>query len=303
LFGDSDPGDPARVLDVRQPKVERVDARIANIAARQWTIVTLDDLRRCGLSQQAVSKRVAAGRLFRRFQGVYSIVPNPPLEGCFLAAVLACGPGAVLSHSSAAALQGLVEWDFRAPEVTAPTSRLHPGIRVHRGTDVECVYIKGIPCTPPARTLMDLAASEPEKRLRRAVNEALNQRLITVTDLMTTHHRGARRLRAILADAAPTRSENEDLVLAVLQRAGLPRPEVNVPYLGYVPDFRWPEQRVILEADSRRFHDHLLARADDQARQAVLEAAGETVLRTTWRETVTRPHAVVARVRAALEAS
>ena len=83
----------------------RVDARIANIAARQWTIVTLDDLRSCGLSQQAVSKRVQAGRLFRRFRGVYSVVPNPPLEGCFLAAVLACGPGAVLSHFSAAALR------------------------------------------------------------------------------------------------------------------------------------------------------------------------------------------------------
>ena len=67
-----------------------------------------------------------------------------------------------------------------------------------------------------------------------------------------------------------------------------------------MPDFRWPVHRVILEADSRRFHDHLLARADDKARQAALEAAGETVLRTTWRETVTRPHAVIARVRAVL---
>ena len=79
--------------------------------------------------------------------------------------------------------------------------------------------------------------------------------------------------------------------------------DINVPYLGYVPDFRWPEQRVILEADSRQFHGHLLARADDKARQAVLEAAGETVLRTNWREAVTRSHAVVARVRVALEAS
>ena len=180
---------------------------------------------------------------------------------------------------------------------------LHAGIRVHRSANVERVYVKGIPVTPPARTLVDLAADEPEKRLRRAVNEALNQRQIKATDLMTSDHRGVRKLRAILADAAPTRSENEDVVLAVLARAGLPRPDVNVPYLGYVPDFRWPDRRVILEADSRRFHDHLLARADDKARQAVLEAAGETVLRTTWRETVTRPHAVVTRVRGALAVS
>jgi hypothetical protein len=302
LFRDSAAGDPARVLDVRQtpPEVVRVDARIANLAARQWTIVTLDDLRRCGLSQQAVSKRVAAGRLFRRFRGVYSVVPNPPLEGCFLAAVLACGPGAVLSHHSAAALEALVEWDFRAPEVTAPTPRFHPGIRVHRSDTVECVYVKGIPVTPPARTLMDIAAGTPAKQLRRAVNEALNQRAIKAVDLMTSHRRGAKKLRAILADAAPTRSENEDVVLAVLARAGLPRPDVNVPYLGYVPDFRWPDQRVILEADSRRCHDQPLARADDKRRQAALEAAGETVLRTTWREIVARPHEVVARVRDAL---
>ena len=292
-----------RVLDTRHPQLERVDARIANVAARQWTIVTLEDLRSCGLSQQAVSKRVAAGRLFRRFQGVYSVVPNPPLEGCFLAAVLACGPGAVLSHFAAAALAGWVAWDFRAPEVTAPTARLHPGIRVHRSADVERVYVKGIPCTPPARTLMDIAAGEPETRLRRAVNEALNQRLIKVAELVTSHRRGARKLRAILADAAPTRSENEDVVLAVLAAPGCRGRTSTQPYLGYVPDFRWPEQRVILEADSRQFHDHLLARADDKARQAVLEAAGETVLRTNWREAVTRPHAVVARVRAALEAS
>jgi very-short-patch-repair endonuclease len=274
-----------------------LDARIANLAARQWTIVTLEDLRACGLTQQAVSKRVATGRLFRRFCGVYSVVPNPPLEGCFMAAVLACGPLAVLSHFSASALRGWVAWDFRAPEVTAPTLRLHPGIRVHRSANVERVYVGGIPVTPPARTLADLSAHAPDKQLRRAVNEALNQRAIKATDLLASRHRGARTLRAILAESAPTRSENEDVVLAVLARAGLPRPEVNEPYLGYVPDFRWPDHRVILEADSRRYHDHLLARADDRARQAVLEAAGETVLRTTWRELVTRPHAVVARVR------
>jgi very-short-patch-repair endonuclease len=302
LFRDDGPGDPARVLDIQhsQPEVVRVDARIANIAARQWTILTLDDLRSCGLTQQAVSKRVSAGRLFRRFCGVYSVVPNPPLEGCFLAAVLACGPFAALSHFSAAALRGWVEWDFRAPEVTAPGPRAHPGIRVHRSPEIERVYVSGIPVTSPARTLADLSAEVPEKQLRRAVNEALNQRAITATDLLATGHRGAKQLRAILAESAPTRSENEDVVLAVLAAAGLPRPEVNQPYLGYVPDFRWPEQRVILEADSRRFHDHLLARADDKARQAVLEAAGETVLRTTWREVTTRPHAVVARVRGAL---
>ena len=116
-----------------------------------------------------------AGRLFRRFRGVYSVVPNPPLEGCFLAAVLACGPGAVLSHFSAAALRGWVEWDFRAPEVTAPKLRLHAGIRVHRSANIERAYLKGIPVTPPARTLMGLAAYAPrrcsdERSTRHSIN-------------------------------------------------------------------------------------------------------------------------------------
>jgi hypothetical protein len=287
---------------VVRPQPEQVDARVARRAAAQWTIVDVHDLRACGLSDDAILTRVGTGRLYRRFRGVYSVVPNPSLEGCFMAAVKACGLDAVLSFFSAAALYGWLTWDFRAPEVTALTPRYHAGLRTHRSAQVERTYVKGIPVTPPVRTLMDLAACASGEQLRRAVNEALNQRRIRAGELVTSHHRGAVKLRAILASAAPTRNENEDVVVAVLARAGLPAPQVNQPYLGYVPDFRWPERRVILEADSRRFHDHLLARAADQERQAVLEAHGETVLRTTWREVVTRPEVVVRRVRAALDA-
>jgi very-short-patch-repair endonuclease len=90
-------------------------------------------------------------------------------------------------------------------------------------------------------------------------------------------------------------------VLASLK--GLPRPEVNRANGRYVPDFRWPDYGVILEADSVRFHDHLLARADDAQRQTVLEARGDIVVRTTWAEITTRPGAAVRRVREAMAAS
>jgi very-short-patch-repair endonuclease len=163
------------------------------------------------------------------------------------------------------------------------------------------VVYKGIPVTTPARTLRDLSATLPFNQLRRAVNEALNQGRIKPAELVTSHHRGAKRLRAVLATAAPTRNEYEDIVLAVLLQAGLPMPEVNQSRLRFFPDFRWPAQRVILEADSKRFHDQMLARADDFRRQRVLEAHGETVIRTTWVEAVTKPGAVVRRVRQALE--
>jgi very-short-patch-repair endonuclease len=274
---------------------------VAQRAARQWQIVDADDLHACGLSDRAISGRVQSGRLFPFHRGVYSVVPNPSLEGCWLAAVKACGSGAVLSHYSAAALYGWVHWDGRAPEVTAPKPRRHPHIRTHLSETIERAFVKGIPVTPPARTVVDVSSTLPFDQLRRAVNEGLNQRRIRPVDMVTSKHRGARRLREILATAAPTRNEYEDIVLAVLK--DLPTPEVNQPHAGYVPDFRWPEQRVTLEADSAQFHDHLLARADDAQRQAFLEVNGETVLRTTWREITTRPDRLVARVRAALSSA
>ena len=145
-----------------------------------------------------------AGRLYPRFRGVFSLLPTVPLEGAFLAAVKACGPGAVLSHFAAAVLWCLLKWDYRDPEVTAPTPRVHSGIRTHRSANVERVIHKGIPVTPPLRTLTDLAATPlPDKQLRRAVNEALNQRLIKPHEIITSHHRGAKRLRALLETAVP----------------------------------------------------------------------------------------------------
>ena len=289
-----------RVVDRRG---KQVDARVAQFAARQWTIVDVDDLRRCGVSDRAIFGRVTAGRLFPFHRGVYSVVPNPPLEGCFLAAVKACGPGAVLSHYAAAALYGWVKWDGRDPEVTARKLKVHPAIRTHRAQRVERVFVKGIPVTPPVRTLIDLAGILPYKQLRRAVNEALNQKRVKSADLVTSRHRGAKQLRAILATAAPTKNEYEDIVLAILTDAGLPMPEVNQRLGRFFPDFRWPAERVILEADSKRYHDHLLARADDFRRQKVLQRDGETVVRTTWVEVVTRPWTVVRRVRKALAAA
>jgi very-short-patch-repair endonuclease len=288
---------------VTAAQFEKVDARVARVAAGQWTIVDLEELHRCGLSDGAITWRVQSGRLFPRHRGVYSVVPNPPLEGCFLAAVRACGPDAALSRYSAAVLCDWLPWDGRDPEVTAPTLRVHPGIRTYRAARVERIFIKGIPVTPPARTLIDLAAAEPYERVRRAVNEALNQRSIKVGDLVTSHHRGANKLRAVLATAAPTRNEYEDIVLAILLHGGLPMPEVNQSQLRYFPDFRWRDQRVILEADSKQFHDQMLARADDFRRQEVLEDHGDTVIRTTWNEITTRPDRVVRRVRGALSSA
>jgi very-short-patch-repair endonuclease len=287
---------------VRQPLGDQVDARVARLAARQWTVVDLDDLRACGLSKQAVSKRVKAGRLFPRHRGVFSLLPGKlPLEGLFLAAVKACGPDAVLSHFAAAVLWGLLKFNGRHPEVTAPTVRKHKGIYTHRSAHVERTYRKGIPVTPPVRTLIDVSAGRNEKQLRRATNEAFAQRLIKPHDIITTHHRGAKLLRGLLADAVPTRNEFEDAVHALLR--GLPRPQVNQREGAYFPDFCWPEHGLIVEADGAQFHEHILARAYDKTRQAELESRGWRVLRVTWTEITREPTRTRARIAQALRRS
>jgi very-short-patch-repair endonuclease len=117
---------------------------------------------------------------------------------------------------------------------------------------------------------------------------------------------GAKRLRRITADGAvPTRTELEDVVLDVILAAGLGPPEVNMPMVidrrRVVPDFRWPDRRLIVEADSRMWHDNRLAREDDAERQAVLDAHGEHVVRVTWEQAVSNPTQTIMRLRSAAD--
>jgi len=239
---------------------------------------------------------------------------NLPLEGRFLAAVKACGPWAVLSHYAAAALLEFVEWDERDPEITVPgtSPRVQAGIRVHRTRHLDARDVtrhRAIPVTAPARTLLALAAMPDERSLRRAAGQAQALRRVNVRQLAELLGRqgarpGAARLAGIVAAGpAPTRSELEDVVLALLLADGFRRPDVNVPLVldgrRVIPDFRWPEERLIVEADSRAWHDHRIAREDDAERQALLERAGERVLRVTWAQAIARRDQTLARLQAA----
>ena len=150
---------------MRDPVDNGPDRAVAKLAARRWGVLSVRELRACGLSKHAVHRRVAKGTLHPLYRGVYAVGhPNPPLEGRFLAAVEACGEGAVLSHFSAAALHGFVHWDGRNPEVTVQGSAtyVHRELRVHRAVALvapDVVSVRGIPATAPARTLADLAGS------------------------------------------------------------------------------------------------------------------------------------------------
>jgi hypothetical protein len=211
-------------------------------------------------------------------------------------------------------LWGFLKWDGRHPDVTIPRPGIkhRPGIRIHHSSVLERRDVtrhEGIPVTSPARTLLDLAGVVNHHLLRRAVRHAQSQRRVSVPQLAATvrrlgPRRGVANLNRILATGpAPTRSELEDVVLELILDGGLAPPDVNKPLLlagrRMIPDFRWPEHQVVVEADGGAWHDNKLARDDDAERQALLEAHGERVLRVTWNQAITRPTRTIARIHAA----
>lgn len=299
-----------------KPAQEAADERVARLAARQWGVVSAVDLRACGLSKSEIATRVRRRWLHPLHRGVFAVGHlNLPREGRYLAAVKASGPGAVLSHRSAAALWGFVERYEGLPEVTVTASRTprHRGVRAHRTTGLDRAKDvrewRGIPVTSPARTLIDIAAQVSFRELRSAVRRAQSLKLVRLdelVDVLARHPRrpGSRALARVVATGpAPTRTVLEDVVLDLILRGELAHPDVNVPMhlegREVVPDFRWPRAHVVVEADGAAWHDHKLAREDDAERQARLEAHGERVIRVTWDQAVQRPAETLARLRAA----
>lgn len=261
------------------------DLRAAGIAARQHGVVSRRQLLDAGFVARSIAHRVEAGRLIRLHRGVYAVGHRPPSPHArAMAAVLACGPGAVLSHRAAAALWGLGRWQ-RPIEVTARNARRHEGVLVHRSrtlTPADVTRHYGIPVTSPARTLRDLARVLGPPSLTRAVNEARLRRLV----------------RPDHADTGPTRSVFEDAFLAFVDRHGLPRPEVNQHVAGYEVDMLWRRQRLIAELDGRAYHEDTFE--EDRDRDATLTAAGLRVVRVTWRRLAGQEEREAARFRALL---
>ena len=300
---------------IRGLDATRADVLVARLASNQWGVVDLDDLRRCGLSNDAVERRVRSGHLHPLYKRVFAVGhTNLPQQARILAAVKACGGHSWASLHASGDLHRFIALGDRRPDVTVlgATTRRHEGIRVHRTTRLDprdITRCQGIPATSPARTLVDLAAVLSYEQLRRATREAQSLRVVALPQPVETLARlrpcrGAANLARIVATGpAPTRSELEDVVLDLILRGGLRHPDVNVPIRvagrRIVPDFRWPEQRLVLEADGAQWHDGALAREDDAERQAILEAAGERVLRVRWEQAVCRERQTLTRLTAA----
>jgi hypothetical protein len=226
-------------------------------------------------------------------------------RGRCLAAVKACGSDAGLSYHAGVALWRLIECDEERPiDVIIPMrgARAIPGIAIHRTRiPFEVMLLDGIPVTTPARALLDLASVASYDFTRRAVREAMARKRTSIRELVPVRGRkGAKHLTRILADGyTPTRSELEDAVLDLIERGGIAKPLVNQRKHARIPDFRWPEQNLVVEADGKAWHDHKLAREDDVERQAELEAQGLRVLRVTWKQVIAQPAQTLTRLRAA----
>jgi very-short-patch-repair endonuclease len=301
-----------RTPDIRGRFVEK---ELADLALRQHGVVARRQLLALGLKSNAVDRRLETGRLHRLHAGVYAVGhPILGVNGRWMAAVLACGPGAALGYASGAAF-----WDLRRGvpnriEVIVPTAggRARAGLRVHRHpglTSTEVRTERGIPVTTPARTILDYAAIATDRELEYALDQAEIQELTdypTLDGLARAHpkHRGSARLRRTLteyeAGTSRTRSDLEKAFLALCLAQGLPRPLVNEPLHGMTVDFVFVDERVAVETDSWRWHRGRAAFERDRARDAVLAAAGWRTLRFTDRQIESAAPSVVRALTAAL---
>jgi very-short-patch-repair endonuclease len=291
---------------------------IAELSDRQHGPVARPQLLEMGLGRGAIDWRVEMRRLHPVYRSVY--VPGRrqlTREGRWMAAVLACGPEAVVSHRTAAALWRMREGEGGATvEVTVPRRvRGYAGITARIATlaSDERTVLDGIPVTTVPRTLLDLAAVLRPEALRRALEQAEALRLgdpVPLVALLERHHgrRGAARLKALL-DEGPLRprvlrSVLESRFLALVEDAGLPSPETNVRLeIGGVwieVDCVWRDERLVVELDGRTHHDTEAAFERDRVRDRRLQAAAWRVVRVTWRALEEDPDAVVADLAALL---
>jgi hypothetical protein len=264
-----------------------------------------------GYSEGAVDRAIRAGLLYRVHRGVYAVGRkglNP--QGHCLAAVLTCGPNALLSHRSAAWLWGLDRYGPAPLEVTAPSARRRqaiPVIRVHRSrvlTGADRALEQNIPVTSLARTLLDYAATVSRERLDKGIERAEELRLLdlrAVDELLgrTVGHPGHGRLRKALALYRPppfTRSGMERRFLDLVEEAGLPQPATGVKEHGHELDVYWPEQRLAVELDLYETHGTRAAFERDRLRHEDLLLAEIRMDRVTGPRLATEPQRVIERV-------
>ena len=292
---------------------------IADLASSHHAIVTLAELVQLGLAPSSVRSRVAAGHLHRMYRGVFAVGHRVvPREGHWLAAVLACGEGAVLSHRSAAALWGIQSTSQIRIDVTSPlrAGKSREGIAVHSGATLlpaDATEVDRVPCTSLARTLLDLAEILSPAALEHAINQAV---VLRVFDLRAVDgvlgraagRRGASRLKRALGEGdftgPGTRSPLEERFLELCVAHRITRPEVNTRVqtsAGWIEvDFLWRRERLVVETNGFRFHANTRQFERDHQREQLLALTDWRFRRFTWRQVTQDPALVAAVVHRAL---
>jgi hypothetical protein len=288
---------------------------IRELAERQHGVVAHRQLLDLGVGGTAVRRRVAAGLLVPVFQGVFAVGHRRlSREGHWMSAVLASGRRTVLSHGTAMEL-----WDMRRSRGPVEVLRAsggptptRPGVRIHQTRALpagEVAVERGIPVTTVERTLRDMAGRLDGRQIEHAIVAADRSRRISWPELHRLLGRGRgrkgiRRLRIAAERLDPSavdaRSDLEVDFLALGREAGLPLPQVNVLVGGFLVDFLWPQQKVVVETDSYTYHSDPGSFENDHRRTVALEAAGYEVHRATRRMLESEPDQILNLVRRSL---
>ena len=307
-------------IPVRQGKSQARswDAAIADLARSQHGVLSRSQLIHLGMGSGAIEGRIERGSLHGLHRGVYKVgYRRITRKGRWMAAVLAGGEGAVLSHRSAACLWRLLPPRSERIAITCPPGRVvrRKGIASHGselGEDEGLIY-DGIPVTSPFRTIFDLAAAVEMRELERAFHEAEARQMtdrVSLPMLLARYpgRRGRRKVEALLGSRAPvaiTRNDFEEAFLALVDAYGLPRPRMNADLAlrgrFYEIDALWPVQRVAVELDSRSIHGTVKRFESDRHRGRILVAEGYRTVHVTWRQLQEEPEEIVVDLKSALE--
>jgi hypothetical protein len=289
------------------PQSRTAESKLARLASQSHGVVTRSELLAAGLSRDEIRHRLRRGSLIAEYRGVYRVGHRAPsVEARYMAAVRACGDGAVLSGLAAAYLLGLLRGPPSAPEVTAPTERQVRGVRTRRARRIsrrDVTVWRGIPVTSVPRTLVDIASVLPFDALARAVHEAGIRHHTTPDQVEAAlarqpNARNASTLRRVLhGDAHVTLSRLESRFLKLLRDNGLPLPLTNRPAGTKYVDCRWPDQCLTVELDSYRYHRSRHAWEQDRRREREAHARGDDFRRYTYDDVTEQPAVVLAELR------
>jgi predicted transcriptional regulator of viral defense system len=284
--------------------------RLGRVASRQWGRVTWAQIRELGVPEAIITAWLRAGYLHRIHPRVYAIGHRAPSVGADLAAALLyAGPGAMLSHATAAWWLGLIDDRPSTIHVSTPRRcRSRRGLRVHQRRECTRVWHRGMPVTSVARTLLDYGSQASLSRTRKALANAEYRRVLDVSEVRAVIGRGragSARLRKAVERHQPTlaltRSPLEDTFFGLCEGSAVPIPEVNARIEGWTVDFLWRREGLVVEVDGYGNH-HTRAQVDrDRRKELCLRGAGLMVARYSEDQIEDEPQRVIADVAATLE--